>query len=212
MRQATFTLVLASLFLAFMILTGTSLAITIEYEVTDLPDTASGEDLWRYTYRVSDYTFTVGHGFTIYFNQMRYKDIEASTVPVNGDWDIIVWQPDIAIPDAGAYDALAIAKNNAASIADTFIVSFVWLGDGTPGQQHFELYAPNFKTLESGQTVSAPMNVWDLNGDNTVDILDLVFVGNQFGATSTENAAADVNADGTVDILDLVLISQHFGN
>ncbi len=190
----------------------TTRATTIEYEVKDLPDTTSGEDLWQYTYRVSNYIFTAGHGFTIYFDQTRYKNIGAPTVHVNEDWDIMVWQPDIAIPDFGAYDVLAVtSEGDSASLADAFTVSFVWTGNGTPGPQQFEIYDSNFNTLELAQTVSALMNPWDVNGDNTVNILDLVFVGRQFGATPPDNPAADVNGDGTVDILDIVLIGQHFG-
>ena len=56
----------------------------------------------------------------------------------NADWDVITWDPDLGIPDDGAYDALAWV--NGASLADPFTVSFVWLGSGTPGAQPFELY------------------------------------------------------------------------
>jgi hypothetical protein len=55
------------------------------------------------------------------------------------------------------------------------------------------------------------MNPWDVNGDNKVDIFDLVFVGGQFGKTLPNNPAADVNRDGTVNIFDLVLVGSHFG-
>jgi len=214
-----FILVIACLFWAFLGFIDTAWTITIKYEVTDLPDATSGGDIWQYTYRVSNYTFTAGHGFTIYFDQTSYKNIEVPPAYVNvenpdeigEDWHIIVWQPDIAIPDAGAYDALAISKNDAASLTGVFTVSFVWLGNGTPGKQRFEVYDTNFKTLESGQTVSARMKPWDVNGDNIVDILDLVFVGQQFGKTPPDDAVADVNNDGIVDILDLSFICQHFG-
>lgn len=209
MRKTMFTYVFVLVFLGLI---DTVWPITIEYEVVDLPDAKSGEDLWQYTYRVSNYTFTAGHGFTIYFEQTRYKNIEVSPTPVNKDWDIIVWQPDSAIPDSGAYDAMAAtSKEDSVSLEGAFNVSFIWIGNETPGQQHFEVYDPNFKTLESGQTVSARMNPWDVNGDNVVDILDLVFVGRQFSATPPDDAAVDVNNDGIVDILDLSLICQHFG-
>lgn len=52
----------------------------------------------------------------------------------------------------------------------------------------------------------------DVNGDGSVNILDLVFVASQFGAPVTAaNEAADVNGDGTINILDLTRIAQNFG-
>ncbi len=51
----------------------------------------------------------------------------------------------------------------------------------------------------------------DINGDETVNILDLVFVTNHFMKTVTNaNRLADVNMDGVINILDLVLIAQNF--
>ena len=65
-----------------------------------------------------------------------------------------MWQPDTAIPDDGAYDALAL--QDGASLADSFVVSFVWLGSGVPGSQFFEVYDPDFNTIESGETAPVP--------------------------------------------------------
>jgi len=54
---------------------------------------------------------------------------------------------------------------------------------------------------------------WDVNGDGTVDILDLVIVGSHFGELITPFAHPnpDVNVDGVVDISDLVMVGTHFG-
>jgi len=49
---------------------------------------------------------------------------------------------------------------------------------------------------------------WDVNGDNIVNITDLVLIGRDFGKTYNEN---DVNKDGNIDISDLVLVGIHFG-
>lgn len=49
---------------------------------------------------------------------------------------------------------------------------------------------------------------WDVNQDGTVNILDLVLVGQNLGS---QNLQADVNEDGTVNVLDLVLVAKHFG-
>ena len=50
----------------------------------------------------------------------------------------------------------------------------------------------------------------DANGDNQVDILDLVLVAGSFGLLG-ENLSQDVNQDGRIDILDLVMIAIEFG-
>lgn len=47
----------------------------------------------------------------------------------------------------------------------------------------------------------------DVNGDNLVNILDLLLVSSNIGEKEP-NPAADVNRDGLVNILDLVLVSQ----
>ena len=54
-----------------------------------------------------------------------------------------------------------------------------------------------------------PQLTEDINGDGTVDILDLLLTASQFGQTG-ENKA-DVNGDGVVNIQDLVLVAAAFG-
>ena len=62
---------------------------------------------------------------------------------------------------------------------------------GTPGYPHSPL-------------------VGDVNGDGTVNILDLVFVASHFDASAA--SAADVNGDGTVNIQDLVMVANSLGS
>ena len=125
---------------------------------------------------IANYTFNTGYGFTIYFDYMLYSNIEDPPPPVNDDWDIIVWQPDLNIPDDGAYDALSItSKVDGASLADAFTVSFVWLGNGRPGPQSFEVYQEEpFNILESGQTV--PIQPGDVSGNGAVTAYDAALV------------------------------------
>ena len=51
--------------------------------------------------------------------------------------------------------------------------------------------------------VSEAVNPADLNGDSTVNILDLVIVANAFGKN-----APDLNGDGIVNVLDLIIIAR----
>ncbi len=135
---------------------GTAHAIGIYYQATDLADTTAGEDLWQYTYTVSDHTFTADTGFTIYFDLGLYDLLDPAPPDPNADWDILTWDPDPNLPDDGAYDAYSLADS--ASLADQFTVSFVWLGAGTPGAQFFDVYdGLSWEVLESGNTAAAPV-------------------------------------------------------
>ncbi|MBC8256745.1 MAG: hypothetical protein H8E85_05485 [Candidatus Marinimicrobia bacterium] len=48
----------------------------------------------------------------------------------------------------------------------------------------------------------------DVNGDGSLDILDIVMIVNMILAGETNNSNADYNSDGNVDILDIVAIVQ----
>ena len=50
----------------------------------------------------------------------------------------------------------------------------------------------------------------DVNGDGSVNIVDLVFVASKLG-NQGQNLAADVNGDGNVNILDLVFVASMLG-
>ncbi|MDP7180028.1 MAG: dockerin type I domain-containing protein [Candidatus Woesearchaeota archaeon] len=54
-----------------------------------------------------------------------------------------------------------------------------------------------------------PQRAWDVNGDNLINIVDLILVARDFGKMTT--GAADVSGDGRVNIVDLILVAQHFG-
>ncbi|PIE61837.1 MAG: hypothetical protein CSA29_01155 [Desulfobacterales bacterium] len=139
---------------------GLANATAISYTATDLADINSGEDLWQYTYSVSDNTFAADTGFTIYFDLGLYDFLDPLTTAPNTDWDVLTWNPDSSLPDDGAYDAYALVDN--ASLADMFTVSFAWLGGGAgPISQYFEVYdGLTWSVLEDGFTssgVAAPV-------------------------------------------------------
>jgi hypothetical protein len=107
----------------------------ILFEATDLTDTTPGEDLWRYSYSVSGFTFATNQGFTIRFDRSLYRQLQSPPPLINADWDAISIQPDLALNSDGFYDAAAL--RNGPSLADPFTVSFVWLGTGAPAAQPF---------------------------------------------------------------------------
>ncbi len=107
-------------------------------------------------------------------------------------------------------------------------VSFIYIstadagsGDGTLATITFEVVSRKASTISlsamlsnsdgenlpyiaiSGKVVEPP---WDVNGDGSVDILDLSYVAARFG--QDDQTIADVNGDGAVDIKDLITIAS----
>lgn len=124
-------------------------AITIDYEAVDAADLVAGEDLWQYRYRASG-NFTSGTGFSIVFDAATNGELEAFPVAPNGDW-MIAATPPFAGAD-GLYTA--IAQTDGASLADLFVVAFVWLGPGQPGMQSFETFDEQFNITGGGRTTA----------------------------------------------------------
>lgn len=109
-------------------------ATTIAYQTINLADTVPGQDLWEYHYTVTGQSFLANQGFTIYFDPQFYTLLEDPAPTVNGDWDIFVAQPNAAGMLQGFYDAFALVDS--ASLADPFVLTFVWLGGpSVPGSQ-----------------------------------------------------------------------------
>jgi hypothetical protein len=138
---------------------GVAQAVLITFEVTDLADTTPGEDLWRYSYVVTEFSPGENLAFETLFDISLYRALE-DPPPGVGGWDILTLQPDPLLPDVGRYSALALADG--ASLAEPFLLTFVWLGGpGTaPGIQPFEIVEfdvdGNFiATLETGFTTPA---------------------------------------------------------
>ena len=133
-----------------------ALATTIEYEAINLADVVPGQDLWQYNYYVSGRTFSANQDFTIFFDYVKYSQLQSPPPAVSPDWNLLVLQPDLQLPDNGAYDALAVVNNP--STANVFHLTFVWLGAGTPGSQPFtidQLDAQGnvLQVLETGNTI-----------------------------------------------------------
>jgi hypothetical protein len=110
-------------------------ALTIRFETFDLADVTPGEDLREIRYHVTGSSVLVNHGFAIEFGLALYRNLEDPPPAVNADWDVLVLQPDPGIPADGIYDALAVTDNP--SLADPFVLTFVWLGAEDPGSQPF---------------------------------------------------------------------------
>ncbi len=57
--------------------------------------------------------------------------------------------------------------------------------------------------------IESPPITADINGDGSVNILDLVVIASEFG-NQGQNLAADTSGDGVVNVLDLILVASMF--
>jgi hypothetical protein len=114
----------------------------IQYTAVDLADGSNG-DLWQYQYDVSGGFFAAFEGFEIHFDENLYADLSFDAKsPINSDWFPQLLQPDSPFPGVsfpGEFDAVALVKG--ASLLDSFVVNFIYLGpkNTIPGSQSFDL-------------------------------------------------------------------------
>ena len=62
----------------------------------------------------------------------------------------------------------------------------------------------------AAEEATKPKLAGDVNGDNSVNIFDLVMVAGQFGKSGAD-LSGDVNGDSSVNIFDLVMVAGNFG-
>lgn len=132
-------------------------AANFHYQAADLTDTTASEDLWQYTYTVSDHSFSMDSGFVIFFDPFLYSTLQNPSPAVNSNWDILVIDPNAFAPEDGTFDALSQVDNP--SLNDSFSIDFIWLGGGNPGSQSFEVYDPAFNVVDSGSTFNTTTQV-----------------------------------------------------
>lgn len=151
MRASRF--LLSALFFAGLAsVSGSSLAITINYTATDLPDPVAGTDRWQYAYTVSAGGFVPFGGLNLLFNPALYAGLAVTSEPDATDWmtPSLVIDPDPLLPADGLVTLTALNAVDTAS----FVVDFDWLGTGSPGAQAFEVFDDFFTIVNTGQTLA----------------------------------------------------------
>jgi hypothetical protein len=79
----------------------------------------------------------------------------------------------------------------------------IWLAWASERLDAFDIYYRVSSTIPG-----------DVNGDGTVDIIDLGLLAEAYGSTSTSpnwNQTRDINDDGVVDIFDIGITSANWG-
>ena len=181
-----------------------------------LPQTtpiAVGEQL-NVDIQIADAQGVAGYELTVGFNPTVLRYIGGA----NADY----------LPE-GAFALSPIVLNGAVYIAATSIIGAASDSKGKLATLTFEVVAAKASTLQlrnvilsdsAGMPLSVAtrdgrieavqsLPIGDVNGDRSVNILDLTLVASNFGVRSPATPRVDINKDGTVNILDMVLIAQH---
>lgn len=161
-------------------------ATFISYTVSNVVDST-----WRYDYSIANNTLnTPIDEFSIFFDQTLFSELAVLASPVG--WDALVIQPDLALPDRGFFDALALGEGIASGATlSGFSVSFRWLGSEMPGSQPFQILNPlDFSAIEEGVTVEAasppPIGVPE---PSTLVLLSLGLIGVSLSRRSSTRVA-----------------------
>jgi hypothetical protein len=133
----------------------------IEYQATDI----SGNE-WQYNYTLTGPALNANQAFTVFFDPTLTSNLTDTSTDVTNpsssaatNWASFVIQGDSVLGSQGFYSALALV-NAAGSTADSFTVTFDYLGLGAPGSQafsidQFDASGNLISNLETGQTTPA---------------------------------------------------------
>jgi hypothetical protein len=123
-------------------------------EPVDLADPVPGQDLWLFQYTVKGFDTSEAAGLSILFDHATSAGLDTTGLAAPAVWDVLVLQPDPALPSDGLFDALALGQPEA--VSGPLEVSFLWSGTEPPGPQAFTLYDEHFSTVATGFTTIVP--------------------------------------------------------
>ena len=114
-------------------------------------------------------------------------------------------------------DTLTYSASNlpAGATFDTQTRAFSW----TPRYDQSGVYTINFEVSDGELTDAEDVTItvvklyedWDVNGDGTANVLDMILVGQHWGETGlTGWIREDANEDGTVNVLDMIIVGQYW--
>jgi hypothetical protein len=121
---------------------------------------------------------------------------------------------------AGNFDTLLVKTDYSGAILGQIKVSITqrtWMSeDNVPVKRAFELttmFDPKPATIYEMELSKPSPDIYDLNWDGVVNVLDLMMVVKYYGTQpkSTRIPNPDINMDNVVDLEDMKMIISHFG-
>jgi hypothetical protein len=134
-------------------------SVSIDYSVTQVGTTG---DTFIYNYTVDNSSTLPVQSFDIFFDPTLYQESSLTNVTpdplLNSETEILFGVGPASPP---AFDYYAQTGGIAAGTSvGGFEVEFVWLGEGVPGVQPFEISNPvSFAVIQTGSTQLAPSGV-----------------------------------------------------
>ena len=145
---------------------------------------------------------------------------QGGTMKVNATLADLGWEPETFPVTLSANGTAVQTLQASVPFQGSSIVTFSWNTTGfSLGHYFLNVTAANLvgeaNPANNFLTATIILSIpGDVNGDRTVNILDLVAVALSFGSTpgsSKWNPNADVNHDGIINIVDLTFVAIHFG-
>ena len=97
------------------------------------------------------------------------------------------------------------------SMSSTGVISGTPTTAGGPTSVTFQVTDINNATTTKSLSITTVYAAWDVNGDGSVNVLDMILIVQDFGETGTPGwIREDVKDDGVVNILDLIIVGQHW--
>ena len=137
----------------------------VSYVATDLVDTITGQDLWRYDYTI---TGLVDESLLLNFSFLKYLNLDASETyattgmdVADGDAKLVVFLLASSDPVAMVAGLISVNQQDPLSAASpiTMRVEFDWLGQGAPGSQGFQVFDVVGNSTEGATTPPGNGNV-----------------------------------------------------
>lgn len=168
------------------------------------------------TFEVTDSYLTDSESVTITVNEVDHAPVITAFVPAN---NAVFDETDTITIDVTTSDVDGQALSYTIKI-DGVICStssnYIWNTDYSSAGSHTILVTVTDGVNEVTSQRTIMINnlhpLWDINEDQSVDILDITIVGQKYGTTvDAPYPRYDVNQDGIINIQDLVVVGYHFG-
>jgi len=125
----------------------------------------------------------------------------------------------VTLQGSNAHGGVTVSAGGIASAVTAADGSY-WLASVPPATYSVIFRMPGYLqhsiqvTVPPGASTTLPdvaLRGGDVNGDCTVNLIDLVLVSINFGRSQPNPAHADINRDGSVNLFDLMLVSLNLG-